>query len=117
MTNEEKAKKAQNIELAVTSTTKEPLSDNQRLIAIVAACITDGLSDVKSFCESHGIDTSSILIARLTYFPEAVLEDVWQQSTEQQKIEIQQDPSVLVRKCVHYLKAKNMDQSMIMGGR
>ena len=113
--------KAQSIKNAFQNITGEEPSPVQNVLAIVASSIAvpGGLEDVASFCKEKQLETSDILtIARLTYFSQDTVENVWNLCDKENQEEMRKNPEILVRNCVSYLRAANMaidDRSM--GGR
>src|SRR5699024_6690411 len=64
-----------NAESLITGATKEPLAENQNLFLIVDASVNkEGITDIKTFCETRGIDATSVQkIGRLLAFSEELL--------------------------------------------
>lgn len=102
---EKSVKAFKSAESLITKVTGEPLSKNQILFLIVAASANpEGISDIKTFCETRGIGATSVqAIGELLYFSEESLIETWKNCEEQQE-EMRQDPRILARQCAQIEK-------------
>ena len=105
-----------NAESLITGATKEPLAENQNLFLIVDASVNkEGITDIKTFCETRGIDATSVQkIGRLLAFSEELLTQTWENHEELQE-EMRQDPLILASLCAKIEKGLEANQSR--GGR
>lgn len=105
-----------NAESLITGATKEPLAENQTLFLIVDASVNkEGITDIKMFCETRGIDATSVQkIGRLLAFSEELLTQTWENHEELQE-EMRQDPLILASLCAKIEKGLEANQSR--GGR
>lgn len=105
-----------NTESLVTGATGEPLSENQRRSLLVYASVNqEGITDIKTFCESRGIDVTSVQgIGRLLLYSEELLAETWENYEAKQE-EMSQNPIILARLCAQIEKGIIANQSR--GGR